>query len=79
MRGALYVLLCGDPGTEKICFLKYVQNIALLAVFSTGQGTSAVGLTTYVKCSQLTKEWILEAGFLVLVDEFYKMNDSDRK
>merc|ERR1711872_693597 len=66
-------------------FLKYVQNIAPRAVFSTGQGASAVGLTAYVQRSQLTKEWTLEAGALVLadkgvclIDEFDKMNDSDR-
>merc|ERR550525_962670 len=67
------------------CFLKYVQSIAPRAVFSTGQGASAVGLTAYVKKSQLTKEWTLEAGALVLadkgvclIDEFDKMNDADR-
>merc|ERR1711872_343015 len=66
-------------------FLKYVQNIAPRAVFSTGQGASAVGLTAYVQRSQLTKEWTLEAGALVLadkgvclIDEFDKMNDQDR-
>ena len=85
VRGDLNVLLCGDPGTAKSCFLKYIQSIAPRAVFSTGQGASAVGLTAYVKKSQLTKEWTLEAGALVLadkgvclIDEFDKMNDSDR-
>lgn len=85
VRGDLNVLLCGDPGTAKSCFLKYVQGIAPRAVFSTGQGASAVGLTAYVKRSQLTKEWTLEAGALVLadkgvclIDEFDKMNEQDR-
>merc|ERR1712038_554300 len=85
VRGDLNVLMCGDPGTAKSCFLKYIQSIAPRAVFSTGQGASAVGLTAYVKKSQLTKEWTLEAGALVLadkgvclIDEFDKMNDSDR-
>ncbi|XP_037780899.1 DNA replication licensing factor mcm2-like [Penaeus monodon] len=85
VRGDINVLVCGDPGTAKSQFLKYTEKIAPRAVFTTGQGASAVGLTAYVQRSPVTREWTLEAGALVLadkgmclIDEFDKMNDADR-
>lgn len=69
VRGDINVLLCGDPGTAKSQFLKYVEKIAPRPVFTTGQGASAVGLTAYVQRSPVTKEWTLEAGALVLADK----------
>jgi DNA replication licensing factor MCM2 len=60
-------LLCGDPSTAKSQFLKYIEKTAHRAVFTTGRGASAVGLTAYVQRNAVTREWTLEAGALVLV------------
>ena len=69
LRGDINVLLCADPGTAKSQFLKYVEKTAPHALFTTGQGASAVGLTAYVQRNPVTWEWTLEAGALVLTDK----------
>lgn len=85
VRGDINVLLVGDPGTAKSQFLKFCKTTAPRAVYSTGKGASAVGLTAGVSRDPFTKEWVLQGGALVLadkgvclIDEFDKMNEQDR-
>lgn len=84
IRGDIHILIVGDPGIGKSQILKYVSKLAPRGIYTSGKGTSGVGLTAAAVKDDLGG-WSLEAGALVLadrgnacVDELDKMKSEDR-
>lgn len=84
LRGNINILIAGDPGVAKSQLLTFV-NKHTKGIYTSGQGSSAVGLSASVSRDYETGQFMLESGALVLsdhgvcvIDEFDKMNNHRR-
>lgn len=59
-RSEINILLCGDPGTSKSQLLQYVYRLVPRAQYTSGKGSSAVGLTAFIAKDIETNQYVLQ-------------------
>lgn len=83
-RGKIHVALIGEPSTGKSKLLETMYEIAPKARYTVGGGTTRAGVTAGAVKDENSKQWVLEAGAMVLahkglfiLDEADKMSPED--
>ncbi len=66
LNSDINVLLIGDPSTAKSQFLKFVERTAPIAIYTSGKGSSAAGLTASIIKDPNTGEFGIEGGAMVI-------------
>lgn len=86
IRDDVHVLLIGDPGSAKTRMLQYAKDLVPKGIFVSGKSATGAGLTAAAEKDEMGDGgWTLKAGALVLasgglaaIDEFDKMDESER-
>lgn len=65
LRGDIHILIVGDPGIGKSQMLKYVSKLAPRGIYTSGKGTTGVGLCIAPESLIFTGEGAFEIGDFV--------------